>query len=1764
MAVKFTRKPSDYISQSAYMYDVARSSDYFDKSVYESLVDAGNVELKDQYLMGVAGSKGKKPTGAFNQHDYNYLSSEDKAQYFLTTMYEDPNSENYKQSMAYFDAKVQEGIDAETYAGLNAFEKTMASIGGIVGNVLNETILGTVEGLVDAGAVLFGQKDWAATDFTGVGENREALQRFARAYSYLDKNKVWSVANDVAVGIGQMIPMIGLNAIAPGLGSVVYFGAMAGNTAADAVRTNPDIDYLSLISYTALTTSVEFVTEKISAGIFGGTGNFIDNAIFGATGKGLTKVGQKAVGNWLGRVGLNFLSEGLEESISEFANVALFNAFVAQGNDELRKSYSIEEILYAGLVGGLVGGLMEGGRIATTTKLTVPDAAGVKTLTKTQSLALSEQLANANRLLQTDAVADLKTKYKTENLEQIKTEHAEEYQRAVEKNKEISDQMSEIAVGLSRIYQIAGAEKFNKAVDLVNGINENSRKLLSNYVNYASTTTQTQVSRRINHSLQKSYGEDVSFTLETAPTAEQLRLQQNLKNKHGITVYYGKFGVADGVNKKFGLTISENEIVLDTEQFGTMSEQEILDKVVKEELVHTLQFTKGILTPQTLYEIYLAMGTEQYRRGELFDSKQAIDEAYKQETGLTKLAEAQAKSVAEVLLFDKLTVSKMFYTQYSTLNKVYNVLRNLKTKLEDGKELRKQKNKVKYNTLLHVMQDYREIAAQKLGTDENIEQFIKDYQITEQQAKTLRETYLQNPDIGPIEDYEILAFRKRKSEPIEGQISMAEEVGRRVLEGETTQEPETIETETIETEPIPEEIVIEDEPALTYKEEIDNDVEIYTSVTEMKSADAEQISQKILKLVENSTVKESQVKTTKAKDMAYNALEVSMMVDDAFYEVTEENFDEVRSKISSNPTALTLFDESLKMITGANVNNKYSESFVDKVQNLTRVSETSSAQQQALQSALRRNKPVTYMVEQLNDAGYTVNVDVSMLGKFDPSLSDIDTIIKNLDSEISKLKEALKQNAGNSLEQAALTQELVSKMQALAAFRSKDAFAILDWLVRNTETFEGLNMSQKKLDKILNTFLEMLEKVDDSGKELGFYLTDSTGELKSFPKARSWMYKILKGMRSFRMWAMTSSPISWIRNWIGNFGMKALDNATNVMERAFTKGFQSKGKIPTDSVKFNETKGGKEVYKHIEETQGDYIHSLTRGETKYSTEEGKLRYSRELRKKEYQDANGFRKMLLKAKDLNDWGLSTGVFGDDNFIYSAVCKNMGNLVASSSEYLLKGIQSEFDTLTALKKQGALSPEKQTRLELCEKALKSKNNNDIFDAIEPAEMKRLLDACHNRAKEQYFKNSNKFSKWMANLAEKSPIKAELMSWVIPFPKVASNIMVMAARYSPLGFFNALSNFSKAKQAAADPTGKFDPTVYQQKGIRSLAEANVGTVMLIAGALFAALGWVDIEDDDYMGPSLHMGDVRISLSDLAPSMTTFSTAAAMVYGWKNNKNAFELALNTIYDNTLLSNIENVFRYSTPEDYVQNLSISYFASYIPAVVKLVNKWTTGGAYKDKTGSYWSKLTKTLASYVPGLSQTVPNKINPYTGGKMYPTETSSGFFNFLATLSPLQIEKDTASDLQLEAERLDAETSGLSGSFTITTSNKQGKENSSKISLKNSSKEKYAKYRAEYISSRYNDIASGKELVTIYDKDKKQYKTVKYEKLTDEEKSRVLKNLYTTAAEIVKIRYWLDQGNSYYVTDKDKYKEYKKLFGNSSKITYKSSWKSSNFVEG
>lgn len=187
--------------------------------------------------------------------------------------------------------------------------------------------------------------------------------------------------------------------------------------------------------------------------------------------------------------------------------------------------------------------------------------------------------------------------------------------------------------------------------------------------------------------------------------------------------------------------------------------------------------------------------------------------------------------------------------------------------------------------------------------------------------------------------------------------------------------------------------------------------------------------------------------------------------------------------------------------------------------------------------------------------------------------------------------------------------------------------------------------------------------------------------------------------------------------------------------------------------------------------------------------------------------------------------------------------------------------------------------------------------------------------------------------------------------------------------------------------------------------------------------------------------------------------------------------------------------------------------------------------------------------SYVPGLSSTVANRINPYTGEPMYRTNTDSWLFNIIASMSPVTIKKTSVGSLQSEATRVGAITTGLSGTFTI---------NGESIELDGKTKEKYAIERADYVESKFDDVISNKEKITILRESS--YITTTYDKLTDDEKKSVISSIYTQGTNYAKIKYWSDSGNWYITSNLEEYKELRKTVKN---VKYIANYKGSKFKQ-
>lgn len=976
-----------------------------------------------------------------------------------------------------------------------------------------------------------------------------------------------------------------------------------------------------------------------------------------------------------------------------------------------------------------------------------------------------------------------------------------------------------------------------------------------------------------------------------------------------------------------------------------------------------------------------------------------------------------------------------------------------------------------------------------------------------------------------------------------------------------------------------------------------------------EKTESSSLAQKFLSAVSNTPeiLNEVQKVTTQQTHAVISTDLLNTMISLGTF-ITRNNFDTIRRIIASSDNkfageALNLFDEVVQ-------NTAFEDSDFTTYVNNFYEKQVSLAGQKLSRHAkyVAEYKPVSNLITTLKDQNYQGIVTDEMLEKYDPRLKEKDKMIAELTDQISQLKEEIRRSFENEEAVAALSSALVrmedsllEKQKTLDEMSEKDtklqaeiddlrkqiaeqqkaitnttrdgltdlerqelmtqakkaaedklilekgnAIEIADWLIRNVEDLE---QTSALVNDMMREVIRTAIKIEEAGGEVGVY-KKAPEEIDAFPKAKVFVLKTIKKLKSYRMWAMLSSPVTWVRNFFSNAGMTVLDHETGLFEKMFTKVMDKKGLFADGTqLKYRSTSAGKDAYKSILKKFPNVIESIINGEdvSKYDTQSAEKvgHVKHELLKKEFQEAEGFAKILIGAQIGTHWGLTYGPLGDNAAVTHAILRNVGDLLASNMNIWVNRYSAEADTLS---KKKNLTQKQKDRLQKINTFIETNSVETLIETMTKEDLKPIFDNAKTRAFEQYFRNPNKLSDWLNKLGKKHPMLGELISIVFPFPKVATNVLCMAVKYSPIGFAKALAQMNKAKQAMA--AGKTTGFEYAEIS-RTLSQATVGTINLVAGILLAALGAIDIDEDDYMGPSLKIGDFKMSLSELAPAATTLSIGAAMLWAWKNDKSGTKMALDVIYDNTLLGNIENVFRYSSPEQYFQNLSISYISQYIPNCLKLITKitdWET----KDKTGNYWNKLIKTLGSYIPGVSHAVPAKVNPYTGDRQYRSGVE-GWYNIVHAILPVTTKITKQSELEKTAKSLGAETTGFSGQFTI---------NSKDYKITNDEKNRLSRYRAEYINKEFENYVSGKSKIKTQKEDGT-YKTVYWNNLTDDEKKKALESLYSKAATVTKIEYWLKQGNRYYTSSIEEYQRLRQQFNNSQQIQYKKNWKTSKFVE-
>ena len=245
-------------------------------------------------------------------------------------------------------------------------ERVLATVGDFFGNIITGAAKG-IEGIIDLGASVVGGigglfdkdfqnnvQDWVSNDW--VGENiGNPIQEGTKA-SYLNDSKAGEIIEDIASGVGQMLPSIALTvatggAAAPGM--AVMAASAAGNATEEAY--NQGAGYGQGLAYGALSGVVEAATEKIGGVVLGGGTSLVGKKLAG------TALG-KATSKGIGKVAETFVSEGAEEVLSDLANPAL--KYVTGVDKNIGQNYidAIKGLPETFVVGGGAGAILGGGQ----------------------------------------------------------------------------------------------------------------------------------------------------------------------------------------------------------------------------------------------------------------------------------------------------------------------------------------------------------------------------------------------------------------------------------------------------------------------------------------------------------------------------------------------------------------------------------------------------------------------------------------------------------------------------------------------------------------------------------------------------------------------------------------------------------------------------------------------------------------------------------------------------------------------------------------------------------------------------------------------------------------------------------------------------------------------------------------------------------------------------------------------------------------------------------------------------------------------------------------------------------------------------------------------------------------------------------------------------------------------------------------------------------------------------------------------------------
>lgn len=317
----------------------------------------------------------------------------------------------------------------------------------------------------------------------------------------------------------------------------------------------------------------------------------------------------------------------------------------------------------------------------------------------------------------------------------------------------------------------------------------------------------------------------------------------------------------------------------------------------------------------------------------------------------------------------------------------------------------------------------------------------------------------------------------------------------------------------------------------------------------------------------------------------------------------------------------------------------------------------------------------------------------------------------------------------------------------------------------------------------------------------------------------------------------------------------------------------------------------------------------------------------------------------------------------------------------------------------------------------------------DAAAKAKLNEFVQYAIDDAMTTYFRGNSEFQKKVMQLFEGHPIVQLIFGTIVPFPRMAINTMNTALSYSPVGFIKALMLARNSEDAFT-----------RLKVNKELGKAFTGTALIAIGAILAACGLLDFDDDDkYSDVQLVIGNtVRISINDFMPAATPFIIGATMTSSatggvWDSVYNGGKVLLEA----TLLGEAIEIFGGNkNAMDVAVDTFASFTNQFIPSIFRHMAR-VIDPTEKKYSSNRGVKIIQRIASSIPVVSMMVPSKIDPYTGNAVYQnTGASEGWarvLSFINALAPAKITTNIQSNIESESKAVGAPTTGPAKTYKI-----------------------------------------------------------------------------------------------------------------------------------